>query len=92
MENARPCPLWVLLAMLITMLVSSPELGAQAIGPDGVCEVGRVTNIVVDNRPIFQLETLEEDSPLRWVYRLCERPPHNHTPKLHTERDPIRRE
>ena len=68
MENARPCPLWVLLVMLITMLVSSPELGAQAIGPDGVCEVGRVTNIVVDNRPIFQLETLEEDSPLRWVY------------------------
>ena len=71
MENARPCPLWVLLVMLITMLVSSPELGAQAIGPDGVCEVGRVTNIVVDNRPIFQLETLEEDSPLRWVYRLA---------------------
>ncbi|HCK90558.1 MAG TPA: hypothetical protein DHW54_05200, partial [Gemmatimonadetes bacterium] len=53
------------------MLVLSPDVGAQAAGPEGLCELGRVTNIIVDNRPVFQLETLEEGSPLRWVYRLA---------------------
>ena len=60
-----------MLVGILTMLVSSPDLGAQDVEAEGVCELGRVTSIVVDNRPIFQLETLEEDSPLRWVYRLA---------------------
>ena len=70
MENAHRSSLRVLVGIL-TMLVSSPDLGAQDVEAEGVCELGRVTSIVVDNRPIFQLETLEEDSPLRWVYRLA---------------------
>ena len=68
MENAHRSSLRVLVGILSTMLVSSPDLGAQDVEPEGVSELGRVTNIVVDNRPIFQLETLEEDSPLRWGY------------------------
>ena len=71
METARRTTLRVLVGIIGTTLVLSPDLGAQAVGPDGLCELGRVTNIIVDNRPIFQLETLEEGSPLRWVYRLA---------------------
>jgi len=71
METARRTTLRVLVGIISTTLVLSPDLGAQAVGTGSLCELGRVTNIIVDNRPIFQLETLEEGSPLRWVYRLA---------------------
>ena len=71
METARRTTLRVLVSIISTTLVLSPDLGAQAVGTGSLCELGRVTNIIVDNRPIFQLETLEEGSPLRWVYRLA---------------------
>ncbi len=71
MEIARPSPPSVLFGALFLTLASSPGLKAQDPEADDMCETGRVTNILVDNRPIFQLETLNEGSPLRWVYRLA---------------------
>ena len=43
MEKARRSALGVLVGILSAMLVSSADLGAQDVGPDGVCELGRVT-------------------------------------------------
>ena len=71
MVIAHPLPTTALLWTAV-LTVASPQV-ARAQQPEAVaeCEVGRVTNIFVDNRPIFQLDELSEGSPLRWMYRLA---------------------
>jgi hypothetical protein len=50
--------------------LTAPEASAQTVAPT-VCEAGRVTNIFVDNRSIFQVDELPEGSRLRWIYKFA---------------------
>ena len=40
---------------------------AQVVDPAEACEAGRISNIFVDNRSIYEIN---DDDPFRWVYRL----------------------
>ena len=51
----------------LTVLAPTPAR-SQISDPDTACEAGRISNIFVDNRSIYEI--IDSD-PLRWLYRLA---------------------